>query len=99
MRGVPAWLLNRVTGIFIFAGFIVHYYTIHYSVDVRFSTPLWVLFDLLFLLALIYHAFNGLWSISTEYIRSARLLMLAKAIILITATLLSLNGIRVIALT
>ncbi len=74
-RGLWSWLLQRITGAYLVFGMAVHVIalplgreTISFeSVSARLSHAWWLVFDLLLLLACVYHGFNGLWSIFTDF--------------------------------
>ncbi|MEW5745100.1 MAG: succinate dehydrogenase, hydrophobic membrane anchor protein [Nitrospirota bacterium] len=99
------WLLQRVTGVLLVAGLAVHFFVMHYSgagqigyeaVVQRLSNPCWKAFDMLFLVAAVYHGFNGLWGMAIEYVRSAGLLKLLQVALLVTSTLLIAAGIYIL---
>jgi succinate dehydrogenase / fumarate reductase membrane anchor subunit len=99
------WFLQRISGIFLFAGLIVHFYIMHYSgsdqvgyeaVIRRISSPYWITFDLLFLLSAIYHGFNGLWGVAVEYITSDGLLRSVQYLILTVSLVLFSAGIFIL---
>ena len=105
MKGVLGWLLQRMTGLVLFAGLMTHLYLMHYIgheqvqyefVVRRLSDPFWKAFDLVFLLVLIYHGFNGLWGMALEYISSPGILKASKALVLVMAFLLIATGIYII---
>ena len=79
MKGILGWLLQRVSGLVLLAGLIVHFSVLHYSgpeeakfefVLGRLSNPYWRAFDMVFLISVVFHGFNGLWGIAVEYVRS-----------------------------
>lgn len=105
MRGAWTWFLHRVTGVLLVAGLLAHFLIMHYSgpeqityayVMQRFSNPLWKLFDIAFLLSVIYHGFYGIRGIALEYISAPKLLRAAKALILAYALLLVATGIYIL---
>ena len=69
--GLWPWFVQRVTGLFLVFGLLVHVIKIHViDKDVDFGivadklmSPGWVFFDFLLLAACIYHGFNGVWQI------------------------------------
>ena len=99
------WFLQRITGLILFAGLIVHFYIMHYSgaenityeaVMTRLSSPLWKAFDIIFLVSVLYHAFNGLWGISIEYIKKEGNLKTLRAILVVLSIILFLKGVTII---
>jgi len=105
LRGALQWFLQRLTGVLLFAGLIVHFYVMHYSgadplayesVIKRISSPYWKAFDIVFLVSILYHGLNGLWGIVIEYIHSARLLKLVRTSIIILAFIVLFTGVYII---
>ncbi len=105
MKGLWGWLFQRVTGVLLVAGLLVHFIIMHYSgpeqityafVMARFSNPLWKLFDLAFLLSVIYHGFNGVWGIVLEYISSESLRKACQVGLLTAASVLAAAGIYIL---
>lgn len=73
---VFGWFLQRISALFLVIGMIVHFWVLHYFVDkplsfekvaARLTAPGWAIFDSLLLLAVIYHALNGIWNILADY--------------------------------
>jgi len=107
MNGIAGWLFQRVTGLVLIAGLLLHFSTMHFSgqeqityafVLKRISSPYWKAFDLLFLVTTLFHGFNGLWGIALEYAGSGRLLKVFQGIMLISVISLLLTGIYIITL-
>ncbi len=105
MKGTLQWFLQRLTGVLLFVGLIVHFYVMHYSgaaplsyesVTERLSNPYWKVFDIVFLVSILYHGLNGLWGIVIEYIHSVRLLKLLKTSIIILAFVVLFTGVYII---
>ncbi|RMG68664.1 MAG: succinate dehydrogenase, hydrophobic membrane anchor protein [Nitrospirae bacterium] len=99
------WLFQRVTGVVLFIGLIVHFYVMHYSgadnigyqaVMARLSSPLWKGFDIIFLLSVIYHGFNGLWGICLEYIKREGYLNTVKTFLMVISFILFVKGVTII---
>jgi len=110
-KGVFGWLFQRISGVVLLAGVAIHFYFMHYSGHVegheqteyemvikRLSNPYWIAFDLVFLLSLIYHGFNGMWGIALEYIKPPQLLDFFRTLIVGSACLLIFVGIYIITL-
>jgi len=75
-RGVWSWILQRVSAVFIVVGIIVHYIVVHYGIErpvnfakvySRLTHPAWIIFDTLLLLAVIYHALNGVFALFADF--------------------------------
>ncbi len=99
------WFLQRITGLILLIGLIIHFYLMHYSnpdnisfesVISRLSSPFWKTFDTLFLLSVIYHGFNGIWGIIIEYVTNTRKLRIMKFSLYTIAVLLFIQGIIII---
>ncbi|HHT9119970.1 MAG TPA: hypothetical protein ACFYD3_05440 [Candidatus Hypogeohydataceae bacterium YC41] len=72
--GLWPWLLQRLSGLFLSAGVLIHFLTLHGSgppsyadVAYRLTSTGWVSFYSILLAALIYHGFNGLWAVSLDF--------------------------------
>ncbi len=107
MKGVAGWLLQRVTGVLLIAGLILHFAVMHFSgtqqityafVMKRLSDPWWKTFDIAFLLTAILHGFNGFRGLAIEYVGSERLLRLSQTVIFLFAAGLALAGIYIVSL-
>ena len=71
------WLLQRISGIFLAFAVIVHIWIVHYvhadrltweTITVRLQDgTLWTIYYVLFIPAVVYHAFNGIWGIVLDY--------------------------------
>jgi len=105
LRELIQWLLQRVTGLVLLAGLVVHFYVMHYSggnaldyesVMARLESPYWKAFDILFLVAILYHGFNGLWGIAIEYIGNDRLLKPVQLLIVVLSLGLFFTGVGII---
>ena len=76
-RGMFGWLMQRVSGIFLAYAMVVHLWTVNVvnQGDLNWQTisarlqedNFWLIYYMLFIPAVIYHAFNGLWSIFMDY--------------------------------
>mgnify|MGYP001047574707 CR=1 FL=1 len=73
--GFWPWFLQRVSAIYLVFGMTVHMFilpltgkTIDYNmVHSRLESACWIVFDVLLLIACLYHGFNGLWAIVLDY--------------------------------
>ncbi len=107
MKGVAGWVFQRVTGLLLIAGLIVHFTVMHFSgeqqishefVLKRISSPYWKAFDLAFLSSVIYHGFNGLWGIALEYVYSPRWLKFSQGVLLVCGGLLVATGVYIVTM-
>lgn len=107
MNGIAGWLFQRLTGLVLVAGLLLHFSIMHFSgqeqityafVLKRLSNPYWKAFDLFFLVTILFHGFNGLWGIALEYARAGRLLKVFQGFIMISVISLLLTGIYIITL-
>ena len=107
MKGAIGWLFQRLTGLVLIAGLLLHFSVMHFSgqqqvtyevVLRRISNPLWKAFDLFFLAVILSHGFNGLWGIAREYISSARVLKFFQGLIVVSVVALLITGIYIITL-
>lgn len=107
MKGVFGWLFQRVTGLLLMAGLFVHFWVMHFSgsqqithefVLNRISSPYWKTFDIAFLSSVIYHGFNGLWGIATEYVSSPGWLRFSKGMLMTSALALVFTGVYIVTL-
>jgi succinate dehydrogenase hydrophobic membrane anchor protein len=105
LKGALQWFLQRLTGVVLFAGLIIHFYVMHYSgtdqlayesVIKRISSPYWKAFDIVFLISILYHGLNGLWGIVTEYVHSIRLLKVVRTSIILLAFIVLFTGVYII---
>ena len=72
-----AWLLQRVTGVFLVVYLLTHWYYLHYHdpegyviyeyVKQRLSDPFWRWVDISMLAVMLYHGFNGILQIVLDY--------------------------------
>ncbi|RMF99640.1 MAG: succinate dehydrogenase, hydrophobic membrane anchor protein [Nitrospirae bacterium] len=101
------WLFQRITGVVLFLGLLIHFFVMHYTgehqlsyevVKERLGSPLWKTFDLAFLVSVLYHGFNGLWGIVTEYTKRGVFRRLLYTVILVSVSLLLVTGIKIILL-
>jgi succinate dehydrogenase / fumarate reductase membrane anchor subunit len=75
-RGMWSWFLQRLTGILLITGMLVHFIATHFQshtaitfeqVVSRLQSTTWQLFDMSLLALVIYHGFNGLWAIVLDF--------------------------------
>jgi len=74
--GLWPWFMQRITAIILVIGLAVHFWVLHYGLErpltfekvaERLNSAGWILFDSILLLACLYHAFNGLYSILLDF--------------------------------
>jgi succinate dehydrogenase cytochrome b556 subunit len=80
--GIWAWLLQRVTGILLVFYLFVHLWILHYAnlpnkvafdeILARLQSPLFLVFDLMLLALIIFHALNGVRVIIIDFGISSR---------------------------
>jgi succinate dehydrogenase hydrophobic membrane anchor protein len=70
------WLLQRISGIFLAFFLILHIQALHFTqqwrvdfnlVTERLQSTGWVIFYVIFVPALLFHAFNGVWQVIHDY--------------------------------
>lgn len=69
------WLLQRISGIFLSVGAIVHFWMLHDGsgppiydeVVTRLASPFWVTFYIMLLMVLLYHGLNGAWAVFLDF--------------------------------
>ena len=75
--GMLSWFLQRVSGLFLVYALAVHLWTVHVVDSGRLSWEVitarlqdgssWTIYYLLFIPAVVFHAFNGVWGIVLDY--------------------------------
>ncbi len=101
-HGMVAWLLQRVSGIFLAYAVILHLWTVHYlkANHLNFETiverlgegTFWSLYYLLFIPAVVYHAFNGIRGIVLDYCPTSAVRMIWTAAIWVGGLTLIIYG-------
>ncbi|MCX7919770.1 MAG: succinate dehydrogenase, hydrophobic membrane anchor protein [bacterium] len=75
-RGLWSWFLQRITGLLLVVGMVVHFITLHFEshepitferVTTRLQTHAWQIFDLTLLGLVLYHGLNGLWAVLLDF--------------------------------
>ena len=90
--GAFAWFFQRVTGAILLITLLVHFWVLHFfppphgevtyqAVMERLANPVWRAFDLLFLVAAIYHGMNGALLVIRDYVHTKGLKILITAAI------------------
>jgi len=100
--GALAWLLQRISAIFIFAVLIYHFVVYHFisqgkapewaDVVAKMKSPWFNLLQFLFLVAALYHGLNGVWMVVEDYIHSRFWRIFIFSIIVIVGTSLLFVG-------
>ena len=105
IKRVIEWFFQRITGVVLLIGLIVHFQTMHYSgagqishesILARLSNPYWIAFNIIFLLSLTYHGFNGLLGIMLEYVRSDKMQKVLEGVLIILAITLVSVGVYIL---
>lgn len=66
------WLFQRITGILIFIPLFIHLGGVHFGASpVDLGSAFWKFFELVFLILLLYHIFNGFWLIIEDYVATS----------------------------
>ena len=97
-----SWLLQRVSGLFLVYALGVHLWTVHVVDSGRLNWEVittrlqdgssWTIYYLLFIPAVVYHAFNGMWGIVLDYNPPASLRRLLQVVFWISGFALLLYG-------
>ena len=105
MKEQTLWLLRRVTGVLLFLGLGLHFYTMHFMGDAqlthdailaRLNHPGWTALNVTLLGSAIVHGMSGLWGIAIEYIAGRNKLKAVGAAIISLSIILLLAGIRIL---
>jgi succinate dehydrogenase hydrophobic membrane anchor protein len=99
--GAFAWFFQRISGAFLLAALLAHFWVLHYANDgevtfqivaQRLATPLWKTIDLTFLVLAIIHGFNGFIMLIHDYIHANGLRLLLVSLVWIAGIVLGLLG-------
>ncbi|HOE28062.1 MAG: succinate dehydrogenase, hydrophobic membrane anchor protein [Candidatus Aureabacteria bacterium] len=104
--GSTGWLLQRASGLLLFALVIAHFVLTHFmgpekrlyaDVARRFADPLWKAFDLGLLTLALAHGWYGIWGIAQDYLKSGAARVLALVCCLTAAlALFSLGAVTIL---
>ena len=90
-NGLRDWLIQRITAVVlaVFSIFIMGYLIMHpqleYAQWYSLFQPLWMrIFTLLALASLLLHAWIGIWTVTTDYLKSAVLRLFVQMLVLMT---------------
>ncbi len=106
MKETVLWLIQRISGAILFMGLGLHIYVMHFMgteqlsyelIIARLNNPLWIIFNITFLISAVYHGFNGLWGIALECISNKTAQRIAGYAI--CATSITLSGVGIYILT
>ncbi len=77
--GAFDWYFQRISGIALVIGLFTHFVVLHFltsppltyeKVMARLSSPVWKVFDIVFLIFAVYHAINGFKLIIDDYVHT-----------------------------
>ena len=100
------WLFQRITGIFLAFFLILHIQALHFTSDwkvdfslvtQRLESTLWVIFYVIFVPALLFHGFNGVWQVVHDYRPKAGTVKAVKAVLWVLGIVISVWGYYLIA--
>ncbi|MBA3660477.1 MAG: succinate dehydrogenase, hydrophobic membrane anchor protein [Gammaproteobacteria bacterium] len=90
-QGLQDWAIQRVSAIgmliyilFLFGFFLSHRSLSYFEWHMLFSYQVMKIATFLFLIAMVYHAWIGMWTIFTDYIKPTVLRIIANLIVLLT---------------
>ena len=102
-NGLKDWLIQRVTAVYLavytlfLIGFILNHPQLSYEQWVGlFNSPIMKLASILSLLAILFHAWIGLWTVTTDYIKPTGLRIIIQMAILGILLLLFIWGIMIL---
>ncbi len=106
--GATGFFLERASAILLVFLLAAHFIVIHFqgagedawshgAIFLRLSSPLWLVFYIIFLSVLLYHGFYGLWGIAVEYVRRVSLLAAIRACLVAVSLALWASGIFILA--
>lgn len=102
-NGLKDWLIQRITAVYLaiyalfLVGFIISHPQLNYNQWVAlFNYPIMKLTSVLALLAILMHAWIGLWTVSTDYINPTGLRVIFQMAIVGVLLLLLLWGIMIL---
>lgn len=99
--GAFAWFFQRISGVFLLAALLAHFWVLHYSnegevtfqiVAQRLATPLWKTIDLTFLVLAIIHGFNGFIMLIHDYIHRPNVRLALVSLVWVAGIILGVLG-------
>ena len=99
--GAFAWFFQRISGVFLLAALLAHFWVLHYShegevtfqiVAQRLSTPIWKMIDLSFLVLAIIHGFNGFIMVIHDYVHHHNLRLALVGLVWVVGILVAVLG-------
>lgn len=100
--GAFAWFFQRISGAFLLAALLAHFWVLHYANDgqvtalivaQRLATPLWKTIDLTFLVLAIIHGFNGFIMLIHDYVHHHNIRLALVSLVWIVGIVIGLMGI------
>jgi succinate dehydrogenase / fumarate reductase membrane anchor subunit len=102
-NGLRDWLWQRFSAIvlgiyfFVLMGFFVMHPHLHFATLKNYFSTLWVqIFTLLALLSLFLHAWVGMWTVITDYIKPAVIRFVAQALVILALVIYFFWGIEIL---
>jgi succinate dehydrogenase membrane anchor subunit len=102
-QGVRDWIIQRVSAIImaIYTTILVVFFILHHPLTFTdwhdFMSSMWMkISTILFLLAMLYHAWIGLWTVFTDYIKPPVLRMLLNFLVLLLLFALLVWGVIIV---
>lgn len=99
--GAFAWFFQRISGAFLLAALLVHFWVLHYANDgevtflivaQRLASPLWKTIDLTFLLLAIIHGFNGFIMVIHDYVHHHNIRLVLVSLVWIVGIIIGILG-------
>ncbi len=101
--GILDWLVQRVSAIImaIYVIFFTIYFLVHPNLDYSswralFQNPFMRYFSFLFLLSLVLHAWVGIWTIFTDYVKCAKVRLFLDVIVILLLLFCLIWGIEIL---
>ncbi len=102
-NGLRDWLVQRITSlilaayiIFLLGFFVCHPYLEYYSWENLFTDPWMRVFSILFLLSLVWHAWIGMWTVATDYLKPAAIRFSVMVLIIIALIAYFIWGVQIL---
>jgi succinate dehydrogenase / fumarate reductase membrane anchor subunit len=102
-NGLRDWMAQRVTSlilaayiIFLFSFFIANPNLQYYAWQTLFANSWMRIFSVLFLLSLVWHAWIGIWTIATDYIKPIMIRLIFQFIVIIALATYFVWGVQIL---